>query len=93
MLGTYAKVKWPLPTGLMAVLVGMVLAWSSGLIGPDASAWQAGLSTVGLQAPTVQLCTLDQPRRSDPLAGGDPANGTVQRGRFVAEPGERRGRR
>ena len=58
LLGTYAKVKWPLPTGLMAVLVGMVLAWSSGLIGPDASAWQAGLSTVGLQAPTVQLGAL-----------------------------------
>ena len=28
----HAKVRLPLPTGLMAVLLGMVLAWSSGLL-------------------------------------------------------------
>ncbi len=55
LLGTYARVQWPLPTGLMAVLVGMVLAWSSGLISADAAAWQSSLSTAGLHAPTLQL--------------------------------------
>ena len=55
LLGYYAKVKWPLPTGLMAVVVGMVLAWSSGLISHNASAWQSGLSSVGLHGPTLNL--------------------------------------
>ena len=55
LLGTYARVTWPLPTGLMAVLMGIVLAWSSGLISTDAAAWQSSLSTAGLHAPTLQL--------------------------------------
>ena len=55
LLGYYAKVKWPLPTGLMALVVGMVLAWSSGLISHNASAWQSGLSSVGLHGPTLNL--------------------------------------
>ena len=58
LLGYYARVKWPLPTGLMALLLGMVLAWSSGLINPSASAWQASLSTIGLHLPTLQLSAL-----------------------------------
>ena len=62
LLGYYARVKWPLPTGLMALLIGMVLAWSSGLIDPSASAWQQSLSTVTWHTPTLQLTTLWQAR-------------------------------
>ena len=62
LLGYYARVKWPLPTGLMALLIGMVLAWSSGLIDPSASAWQQSLSTVTWHTPTLQFTTLWQAR-------------------------------
>ena len=62
LLGTYAKVKWPLPTGLMALLLGMVLAWSSGLISPSSSAWQEGLQTISLHRPSLQLVALWQAR-------------------------------
>ncbi len=58
LLGYYAKVKWPLPTGLMALLLGMVLAWSSGLIHPSTNAWQESLSSIGMHLPTLQLNAL-----------------------------------
>ena len=54
-LGYYAKVRWPLPTGLMAVLLGMVLAWSSGLIAPSPGAWQESIHTISWHPPTLQL--------------------------------------
>jgi AGZA family xanthine/uracil permease-like MFS transporter len=54
-LGYYAKVRWPLPTGLMAVLLGMVLAWSSGLITPSPGAWQDSIRTISWHPPTLQL--------------------------------------
>ncbi|MFQ5352212.1 MAG: NCS2 family permease, partial [Candidatus Binatia bacterium] len=32
LLGYYGRVRWPLPTGLFALLLGLVLAWGSGLM-------------------------------------------------------------
>ena len=58
LLGYYARVKWPLPTGLMAVLVGMVLAWCSGLMSHDPSAWHNGFSSIDVHAPTLQFKAL-----------------------------------
>ncbi|MDC0260581.1 NCS2 family permease [Synechococcus sp. AH-551-N17] len=63
-LGYYAKVRWPLPTGLMAVILGMVLAWSSGLIAPSPDAWQNSISTIRWHPPTLQLQILWE-NRSD----------------------------
>jgi AGZA family xanthine/uracil permease-like MFS transporter len=62
LIGYYARVKWPLPTGLMALLIGMVLARSNRLIDPSASAWQQSLSTVIWHTPTLQFTTLWQAR-------------------------------
>jgi len=62
LLGYYGRVRWPLPTGLLAVLVGMVLAWGSGLIQPEPSAWQHGVDALGVHVPVLQLDALWQGR-------------------------------
>ena len=31
LVGYFGRVRWPLPTGLSAVLIGAVLAWGSGM--------------------------------------------------------------
>ena len=54
-LGYHAKVRWPLPTGLMAVLLGMVLAWSSGLLAQSPDSWQESIRTISWHPPTLQL--------------------------------------
>merc|ERR1739841_62952 len=62
LLGYYSRVRWPLPTGLFALLLGLVLAWGSGLIEVAPGAWQQSWSLVGWQAPMVQLAGLWQAR-------------------------------
>ena len=51
----YGRVRLPLPGGLLAVLVGIALAWSTGLIRVDAASWQANAAQVGLHVPRLQL--------------------------------------
>ena len=62
LLGYYGRVRWPLPTGLFALLLGLVLAWGSGLMEVAPGAWQQSWSLVGWQAPMVQLAGLWQAR-------------------------------
>lgn len=62
LLGYFARVRWPLPTGLLALLIGIGLAWSTGLLAADSSDWTRGLSVVGLHLPGLQLSALWQAR-------------------------------
>ena len=61
-LGYFGRVRWPLPTGLMALLLGIGLSWSSGLMPQDPIAWRGGLDHLGLQVPSLQLPALWQAR-------------------------------
>ena len=58
----YGQWKLPIPGGLLAVLVGMALAWGSGLIRLDPQTWQAQTAQIGLHLPQLQLGTLWQAR-------------------------------
>ena len=58
LLAYFGSVKLPLPGGLLAVLVGVVLAWATGLLHVDAATWQANASQVGLRLPTLQIGAL-----------------------------------
>ena len=54
----YGRLRLPIPGGLLAVLVGIPLAWASGLIQIDAASWNANASQVGLHLPALQLASL-----------------------------------
>ena len=58
----YGRLKLPIPGGLLAVLVGMALAWGSGLIQVDAAAWASQSRQVGLRLPHLELVALWQAR-------------------------------
>jgi adenine/guanine/hypoxanthine permease len=58
----YGKVRLPLPGGLVAVLVGIPLAWASGLISIDAASWSNNAQQVGLRIPHLELASLWQAR-------------------------------
>jgi len=58
----YGKVRLPLPGGLVAVLVGIPLAWASGLISIDAASWSSNAQQVGLRIPHLELASLWQAR-------------------------------
>jgi AGZA family xanthine/uracil permease-like MFS transporter len=58
----YGKLRLPIPGGLLAVLVGMVLAWGLGLIRLDTVLWQQQLGQVGLRPPQLELAALWQAR-------------------------------
>jgi len=62
LVGYYSPVRWPLPAGLLAVLLGMALAWGTGLIRLEPAAWQAAVSQIGLHPPRLQLEPLWQGR-------------------------------
>ncbi len=58
----YGQLRLPVPGGLLAVLVGIPLAWGSGLIQIDAASWGANASQVGLHLPALQLASLWEAR-------------------------------
>jgi AGZA family xanthine/uracil permease-like MFS transporter len=58
----YGRIRLPLPGGLLAVLVGLPLAWASGLIDLDAASWTANAAQVGLRLPQLELSSLWQAR-------------------------------
>ena len=58
----FARLRTPVPGGLLAVLLGIALAAASGLIQLQPSAWQASLAQVGLHPPSLQLNALWQGR-------------------------------
>jgi len=58
----YGKLRLPIPGGLLAVLVGIALAWGLGLIRLDPVLWDQQLRQVGLRPPHLELATLWQAR-------------------------------
>ncbi|MEB3183215.1 MAG: NCS2 family permease [Cyanobacteriota bacterium] len=54
----YGEVRLPLPGGVLAVLVGVGLAWATGLLRIDAASWQTNAAQVGLHLPLPQLGAL-----------------------------------
>jgi AGZA family xanthine/uracil permease-like MFS transporter len=62
LVGYYSPVRWPLPAGLLAVLLGMALAWGTGLIRIDPVLWRADVAQIGLHLPRLQLEALWQGR-------------------------------
>ena len=58
----FSRVRLPLPGELLAVLLGLALAWSMGLVDDDPLRWQQAWDRVGLQLPHLQLGPLWQAR-------------------------------
>ena len=58
----YGKLRLPIPGGLLAVLVGIALAWGLGLIRLDPVLWDEQLRQVGLRPPHLELGALWQAR-------------------------------
>jgi adenine/guanine/hypoxanthine permease len=54
----YGRLRLPIPGGLLAVLVGIGLAWSGGLIQADPQLWAREASQVGLRLPHLELRSL-----------------------------------
>jgi AGZA family xanthine/uracil permease-like MFS transporter len=62
LLAYFGEVRLPLPGGLLAVLVGIVLAWATGLLRLDAATWEANAAQVGWRLDGWQLGALWQAR-------------------------------
>ena len=58
----FGRVRLPLPGGLLAVLLGLALAWSMGLVDDDPLRWQQAWDGFGLRLPHLQLGALWQAR-------------------------------
>ncbi|MCT0226166.1 NCS2 family permease [Synechococcus sp. CS-1328] len=58
----YGRIRLPIPGGLLAVLLGSVLAFATGLIRLDPILWAGSLAAVGLHLPQLQLAGLWQGR-------------------------------
>jgi adenine/guanine/hypoxanthine permease len=55
LLTYFGRVKFFLPGGLLAVLLGIALAWGTGLVSWDTSRFQAALEPIGLYLPGIWL--------------------------------------
>jgi len=62
LVGYYSPQRWPVPAGVVAVLLGMALAWGGGLIQLDPAAWQRSVGQIGPHLPSLQLQALWQGR-------------------------------
>ncbi|EDY37842.1 permease [Cyanobium sp. PCC 7001] len=58
----FGRLRLPLPGGLVAVLLGMALAWSSGLLRIEPAAWSLATAQLGLHLPVLQLQALWEAR-------------------------------
>jgi AGZA family xanthine/uracil permease-like MFS transporter len=58
----YGKIRLPIPGGLLAVIVGTLLAWSTGVLQVDAATWQSNLASVGFHLPVPQIGALWEAR-------------------------------
>ena len=54
----YGRLRLPIPGGLLAVVIGVGLAWSTGLIDGDASRWSQEASQIGLRLPHLEIANL-----------------------------------
>ena len=55
LLTYYGKVRLPLPGGLLAVLLGILLAWGTGLVKLDQTSLASNAAQLGLHLPGLQL--------------------------------------
>ncbi len=62
LLTYFGRVRFPIPGGLLAVLVGTALAWFTGLVHPEAAAWERALAPLGWHSPGLFLDALWQSR-------------------------------
>ena len=51
----YGKLKLPIPGGLLAIMIGVAMAWATGLLNHDASTWETQFNLIGLHPPQLQL--------------------------------------
>lgn len=59
----YGKLRLPIPGGLLAIVVGILLASMTGLLDTDVSVWSRQLDLVGWHPPMFQLAELWQARQ------------------------------
>jgi AGZA family xanthine/uracil permease-like MFS transporter len=62
LLTYFGRVRFPIPGGLLAVLVGTVLAWMTGLVRPDRAMFAQALAPLGWHSPGLFLDALWQSR-------------------------------
>ena len=62
LIAYFGSVRFPLPGGLVAFLLGLALAWSTGLMDTDPIRWQQAWGSVGLKLPQLHLVALWQAR-------------------------------
>lgn len=60
LLTYFGQVRFALPGGLLAVILGTVLAWGTGLVAWEPSRWQQALQPVGFYFPRLWLGELGQ---------------------------------
>ncbi len=58
----YGKLKFPIPGGLIALIVGILLAWNTGLINLDSNSLSNEISQIGFRLPELELRNLWQAR-------------------------------
>ena len=58
----YGRLRLPIPGGLLAVLVGIALAWGTGLLQLEPSRWAEQVAQVGVRPPHLELGALWQAR-------------------------------
>jgi len=51
----YGKLKLPIPGGLLAIMIGVAMAWATGLLHHDASTWETQFNLIGLHPPQLQV--------------------------------------
>jgi AGZA family xanthine/uracil permease-like MFS transporter len=62
LLTYFGRVQFPIPGGLLAVLVGTALAWMTGLVRPDAATFSQALEPLGWHPPGLFIEALWQSR-------------------------------
>lgn len=55
LLTYFGQVRFAIPGGLLAVLLGIVLAWSTGLVSWDPAKFEAAIAPIGFYAPGLWL--------------------------------------
>ena len=90
----FGRVQFPIPGGLLAVLVGTALAWITGLARPDAATFSEAIAAVGWHPPGLFVeALLAIARGLAHAAQRHSADGPLQSRGESAEPGECRGGR
>lgn len=62
LIAYFGNLRLPLPGGLVAFLLGLALAWSTGMMDAEPIRWQEAWGLVGLKLPQLHLAALWQAR-------------------------------